>query len=75
MLTCMDITELITNYLEGRLSLMDRIRFRMHIMMCRHCREYLNQMKITIRTVGKLPDEPIPADVHDDLMKCFKNWD
>lgn len=74
MLTCQNITELVTDYLEGRLSLMDRLRFRMHIMMCKECRGYLIQMKNTVKAVGKLPEEPIPEDVHEELMKCFENW-
>ncbi len=56
MLTCQELTELITDYLEGRVSFMDRVRFRLHIGMCRHCRAYLDQMKQTIRTLGmKVP--------------------
>lgn len=74
MLTCLNITELVTDYLEGRLSFMDRLRFRMHIMMCKECREYLIQMKNIIKAVGKLPEEPIPEDIHDEMMKRFENW-
>lgn len=54
MLTCRQLTELVTDYLEDRLSFMDRLRFRLHVGMCRHCRAYLDQMKQTIRTLGKL---------------------
>lgn len=74
MLSCKEVTELVTDYLEGRLSLMDRMRFKMHIGMCKHCRAYLSQMKKTVEVVGKMPDEPIPEDVHDELMKHFENW-
>jgi predicted anti-sigma-YlaC factor YlaD len=74
MLTCRELTELVTDYLEGRLSFGKRVQFRMHVGMCRHCREYLRQMKQTIRMLGKLPDQAMPDDVRNELMHRFRNW-
>jgi predicted anti-sigma-YlaC factor YlaD len=74
MLTCKQLTELVTEYLEGRMSLADRMRFQLHLGMCRHCRAYVRQMKQTIRTLGKLPDEPIPSDTLDELLCRFRSW-
>jgi len=74
MLNCQQITELVTDYVEGRLSLGDRLRFRMHVGMCKHCKAYLRQMRVTVEAVGKLPDEPMPADVRDELLRRFRTW-
>ncbi len=74
MLTCRQITELVTDYLEGRLTFVQRMSFHMHVGMCVHCRAYLRQMKLTIRATGKLPPSPIPADVRDELLRRFRNW-
>lgn len=74
MLTCREITELVTDYLEGRMGLADRIRFRMHVGMCMHCHAYLRQMRTTIALVGRLPDEPLPDVVRDALTVRFRNW-
>ncbi len=74
MMTCQQVTELVTNYLERRLPLRDRVRFQMHIGMCRHCRRYLRQMRLTIRTLGSLPPEPIPVEVRDELLDRFRRW-
>lgn len=74
MLTCQQLTELVTDYLENRLSFMNRVRFRVHLGMCRHCRAYLSQMKHTIRTLGKLPAKEIPADVRNELLARFRHW-
>ncbi len=68
------MTELVTDYLEGRLPLPRRVRFQLHLGMCRHCRAYLRQMKATIRTLGRLPQEPIPPHIADDLLRRFRNW-
>lgn len=74
MLTCEQITEVITDFLEGRLGLADRMRFQLHVGMCRHCRAYLRQMRATIATVGALPDDPMPADVRDEMLRRFRAW-
>lgn len=74
MLTCRELTEIITDYLEGRMSFMDRVRFRVHIGMCRGCRAYLDQMKQTIGTLGRLPPEDMPPDVQAQLLERFREW-
>ena len=74
MLTCKELTEIVTDYLEGRLHFMEWIGFQLHVGMCRHCRAYLRQMKMTIRTAAELPPAPIPPEVRDELLKRFRNW-
>ena len=74
MLSCKQVTELITDYLEGRMGLTARLRFQMHVGMCKHCRAYLRQMKATVAAIGQLPDEQIPDDVRDEMRKRFATW-
>lgn len=74
MLTCKELTELVTEYLEGQMPFGKRVRFQLHVGMCRHCRAYLRQMKTTVRAVGALPDEPMPAHVRDELLGRFRSW-
>jgi predicted anti-sigma-YlaC factor YlaD len=74
MLTCRQMTELITDYLEGRLPWMDRARFRLHIGMCKNCREYLKQMKLSAAVLGAMPVEPVPDDVMEELLARFARW-
>ncbi len=74
MLTCRELTELVTDYVEGRLSFLDRLRFQMHLGMCRSCRAYLRQVKQTIRALGELPPESIPPDVQRALRERFRDW-
>lgn len=69
MLTCQEITELVTAYVERQMPLMQRFQFRMHIGMCKHCRQYLRQMRTTLKVTGALPSEPIPTDVRDELAR------
>ena len=74
MLTCRELTELVTDYVEGRLSFLDRLRFQMHVGMCRDCRAYVRQLKQTIRALGELPPESIPPDVQRALRERFRDW-
>jgi len=48
-----------------------RLQVQMHLGMCRHCRAYLHQMKTTVRTLGRLPQEQMPADIKAELLKRF----
>jgi anti-sigma factor RsiW len=74
MLTCQQMTTLITDYLEGRLPWPDRARFRMHLGMCRHCRNYLRQMKLSVSVLGRMPPDPVPDDVMNALLVQFGDW-
>ena len=73
-LTCWEFVEAVTDYLEGRLSFVGWLRFQMHLGMCVGCRIHLRQMKQTIRTLRRLPSEPIPPQIHDELVLRFRTW-
>jgi anti-sigma factor (TIGR02949 family) len=73
-MTCRQVVELMTDYLEGALSSADRARFEAHIAGCDGCRAYLAQLSTTRRVLRKLADEPIPPDLQAELMKAFKSW-
>jgi anti-sigma factor RsiW len=74
MLTCKELTELVTDYAEGNLSFVDRIRFRMHIGMCRSCRRYVRQVKATAAALGMLPPPELPPDLEQELLRRFESW-
>jgi anti-sigma factor RsiW len=53
-MSCKELVELVTEYLEGTLSAMDRARFEAHLAGCDDCDVYLQQMRQTISLVGEL---------------------
>lgn len=73
-LTCQELVELVTDYLEGALPAHERVRFDEHLANCRHCRVYLDQMQRTIRAVGRLTVETIPDEARDALLARFREW-
>ncbi|MBM4125178.1 MAG: anti-sigma factor [Nitrospira sp.] len=70
--TCKEFTEAATDYLEGSQTWLGWVRFQMHLGLCPGCRAYLRQMKKTIHTLGRLPEEPIPPAVRDELLQRFR---
>jgi anti-sigma factor RsiW len=74
MLSCQEVTELVTAYVEGQLSRWDRLRFQLHLGTCRHCRRYLRQLRTAQRAVARLPAPPMPEDVKEELLRRFDRW-
>ncbi len=73
-LTCKEVVELVTDYLEGALPVEMRQRFDQHLTGCDPCIVYLDQMRQTIATLGRLPEESVPQNVLDTLLEHFRRW-
>jgi anti-sigma factor RsiW len=73
-MNCRQVVELMTAYLEGALSAVERARFEDHIAGCDGCRAYLAQLQTARKIMGKLADEPVPAAVERDLLEAFRSW-
>lgn len=73
-LTCQELVELVTQYLENTLPDQDRSRFETHLQDCAGCRHYVQQMHKTIHLTGKLTEESIPPPARDELLNAFRDW-
>jgi len=73
-LTCRELVELVTDYLEGTLPPEDRARFEQHIAGCRPCTTYLGQMREMLRLLGHLTEESVSPDARDILLQAFRDW-
>ena len=73
-LTCLELVELCTAYLEDALPPDERARFENHLAACPHCRLYLEQMRHTIRALGRLTEELIAPPARDELLAAFREW-
>jgi anti-sigma factor RsiW len=71
---CQELVELVTDYLENRLSPSDRTRFEMHLAQCEACRMYLDQFRQTIRALGGLPEESLSSEARTALLAAFRGW-
>jgi predicted anti-sigma-YlaC factor YlaD len=75
-LSCQELVELVTDYLEGRLAWVDRARVETHLRTCDGCSTYLEQMRTTIALTGRLREEDIGLDpvMRDRLLDTFREW-
>ena len=73
-ISCRELVELVTDYLEGSLDRRSRSRFDRHISGCPHCTEYLAQMRETIRLTGTLTEEQLDPRARDELLSVFRTW-
>jgi anti-sigma factor RsiW len=73
-LTCAQLVELVTDYLEGRLPVSDVERFEEHIAFCTGCGAYLAQMRATISATGRVDAEDLPAELQERLLEAFRGW-
>jgi predicted anti-sigma-YlaC factor YlaD len=73
-LGCRDLTEAITDYLEGAMAPADAARLEEHLRECGACRTYLDQMGRTIELTGRPPQDPIPAALRERLLDVFTAW-
>jgi predicted anti-sigma-YlaC factor YlaD len=73
-MTCHELVELVTEYLEDAMAAPDRQRLERHLVACGPCRRYLDQMRRTIQTVGQIQEEEVAPAARDDLLKVFRAW-
>lgn len=73
-LTCHEVVEIITDYLEEALPPQDRRRVEEHLAICEGCTAYVEQMRETIRLSGMLTEDQIPEDKKHQLLDAFRTW-
>lgn len=62
------MSELVTDYLEGRVPPGLGLRMRWHLWCCGACRAYFGQMRKVVGLLGRLPDAPPGEDTDSRLM-------
>lgn len=73
-LSCRELVELVTDYLDGAMSPRERARFERHIAGCPHCTAYLQQLRVTLEEVGELREEDVAEPVREELLHAFRDW-
>ena len=73
-LTCQQVVELVTEYLDGVMEPARRARFEAHLSGCGGCAAYLEQFRTTVAVVGRLDADHVPAPVMSDLLSVFRTW-
>jgi anti-sigma factor RsiW len=74
MLSCREMVELVTDYLEGRLDGAETERFEAHVAECEACTLYIGQMRMTIAALGRIPPETVSPEAERELLEAFRDW-
>ncbi|GAC1344033.1 MAG: hypothetical protein NVSMB27_04550 [Ktedonobacteraceae bacterium] len=73
-LSCKEIVELVTNYLEQALLPETRVQFETHLADCPGCTNYVEQVRTTIGMLRRLAEEPVFPETKQELLEAFRNW-
>ena len=74
LITCKQLVELVTDYVEDALPVKERLRFEEHLAVCGPCRDYLKQMRETIRVTGALTEESVAPEAKEALLRAFRSF-
>jgi hypothetical protein len=72
-ITCQEVTELVTEYIEGTLGPHETALFEQHLNFCDGCDWYVDQMRTTIATVGRIEPADVPPALRDSLLAAFRD--
>lgn len=70
---CVELVELLTDYLEGVLPPDEVAAVEAHLALCPPCRVYLDQMRATIALLGSVPVETLSVEAQDTLLAAFRD--
>ena len=72
-MTCQELVELVTDYLEDVLDQETRDRFEEHLALCPGCVTYLQQMAETATRLGEIPVETLSSEAQAVLLTAFRD--
>jgi predicted anti-sigma-YlaC factor YlaD len=73
-MSCKELVELATEYLEETMPAADRARLERHLENCPGCVNYLEQMEHTLSILGHIPEEEISTEAQAELLGVFRKW-
>lgn len=63
MMNCRRVESLVTDYLDGLVSGVTRLRYELHLRICPSCSRYVAKMQMLVEALGRLPDDqPVPRE-------------
>jgi anti-sigma factor RsiW len=73
-LSCQELVELVTDYLEDALPPEERARFEHHLERCNGCTNYVEQIRITIMLTGRVHEDDLAPATRTALVEAFRDW-
>ncbi len=73
-LSCQQVVELVTDYLENALLPEMRERLEAHVAECPGCENYIEQMQLTIDMLHQIARESVFPATKQELLQLFRDW-
>jgi anti-sigma factor RsiW len=73
-MNCDEFVELVTAFLDDALDPETEARFVEHLALCDGCERYLDQFRVTIDELGRLPPESLSPETRNALLGAFRDW-
>ena len=73
-ISCQEVVELVTDYLEGALPVEVQARFEHHLTLCDGCVWYVEQIRLTAEAVGRVGAEDVPPETREGLVAAFREF-
>ena len=73
-LSCQQVMELITDYLENALLPEMRKLLEEHVAECPDCENYFEQMQLTIDMLHQVARESVFPATKQELLQLFRDW-
>ena len=70
---CREMSELVTDYLERVLPIGKRLEMRWHLILCEACRRYYDQMRSTVRLLGKGSPRPPDGATEESVLASARD--
>lgn len=71
-LDCIELVELVTEYLDGALEPVEWARLERHLAECDGCTAYVAQFRVTIATVGRIEPDAVPPETLARLVRAYR---
>lgn len=73
-LSCQQVVELATDYLENSLLPEMRKRLEEHVAECPGCENYIEQMQLTIDMLHQIARASVFPKTKQELFQLFRDW-
>ena len=73
-ISCQDVVELVTDYLEAALPPEEAALMEQHLNFCEGCVWYVDQTRTTIETVGHVATSELTDETRTRLLAVFRDW-
>jgi anti-sigma factor RsiW len=73
-MSCQELVELVTDYLDGALPGRERRRFERHLEECEWCVNYVDQIRTTIGLAARTHADAAELPGIERLLDAFRDW-